>query len=226
MLLRVLLKSLWARKILAWIGLFQFIKGDDSLRSIKFLYFLSDYNYCWRARLVDAVKSDDECNSVIKNNQVLTEFNNIEKLALLPAGSLGNLYAQFLIKNDIKPVQALNSKSFNDFHYIMHRFVTHHDIYHVVLGKDADFLGEAYVAGFTVAQFPAYTQASFIVGAGILRASAVDLMDMDKVFDAFKEGHNMGKQAKKFFPVNWDSLIHLDIDSIRNLLQVNSNQGD
>jgi len=218
------MNNLILRKFIAWHAFYRLVTRDlaapINFNYICRLYYFSDYNKQWRANLVEQVLADKACQEVVKDRTVLKRYDDREYLRTLPQTTLGFLYAKHLTDNEIIPIVPLNTKCNNDFHYIMHRFVMHHDLYHIVLGQDISLRGEAYISGFTVAQFPAYTQTSFHLVTTIFRGAAVELFDMKEIYQAVAQGFEAGEKAKPFFPVDWDSLVELTVDEVREKVNV------
>ncbi len=78
---------------------------------------------------------------------------NLAELRALPEGTLGRCYATFLDAQGIEPLRISDAtkKRFQENPYPI-RFITTHDLHHLLTGFDAGIAGEAGVAAFNVGQ--------------------------------------------------------------------------
>lgn len=79
---------------------------------------------------------------------------DLDRLALLPEGTLGHEYARFIRANGIEPLGSMVEwgEPRNLLQYILLRSYKLHDVLHVVLGCPATPLGEVPIVAFSVGQ--------------------------------------------------------------------------
>ncbi|NJN23328.1 MAG: hypothetical protein HC810_01555 [Acaryochloridaceae cyanobacterium RL_2_7] len=78
---------------------------------------------------------------------------NLEQLRQLPKGTLGYEYAQHMQEHGIQPLEISDDlREEAKRHPFALRYTVTHDIFHILLGFDTSYAGEAGVFGFTVGQ--------------------------------------------------------------------------
>lgn len=78
---------------------------------------------------------------------------DLEQLSQLPEGTLGYEYAQHMQNNGIQPLEVSDDlREEAKRHPFALRYTVTHDIFHILLGFDTSYVGEAGVFGFTVGQ--------------------------------------------------------------------------
>ena len=143
-----------------------------------------------------------------------------ERLALLPDGSLGRAYLDFMVRGGLTPewlVAASEAKpdrleEATDA-YLGRRLRDMHDLWHVVTGYQGDLLGEASVLAFTLAQ-TASPGIGLLVSAGYLLAGDPDGRRL--ITDAFVRG-----MRSAWLPAApWEKLLARPLDEVRDVLRV------
>ncbi|PZD74756.1 hypothetical protein C1752_00580 [Acaryochloris thomasi RCC1774] len=93
---------------------------------------------------------------LLKQLQGLADYYptiDLEQLRQLPKGTLGHEYAQHMQDNGIQPLEVSDDlKEEAKRHPFALRYTVTHDIFHILLGFDTSYSGEAGVFGFTVGQ--------------------------------------------------------------------------
>ncbi len=144
-------------------------------------------------------------------------------LSQLAKNTLGCLYAEHMIQNQLKPLQAQIPTNDQDF-LGMHITETH-DIWHVVTGSKTDMLGEIQLEAFYVAQLKMSRFWLALVAKNLLKSLVYDIEVADQYMAVITQGWTMGNQAKPLFGVNWNTLWETPIEQVRasfNILDVSA----
>ncbi|WP_298770103.1 Coq4 family protein [uncultured Shewanella sp.] len=135
----------------------------------------------------------------------------------MPKDSFGH---QLYLHAQTTPLFTHHNKDKNDYAYIINRLVVTHDIYHVLLDVDTTFASEARIAGFSSIQHPYYLSPIINVCAGLIWCSLNHPHRVSRVIDEFIKGRNIGKDAKKVFHIEWDSLYEEKAETVRADLNI------
>jgi ubiquinone biosynthesis protein COQ4 len=138
---------------------------------------------------------------------------DLAALSKLAKNTLGYLYAEHMIQNQLKPLQAQIPTNDQDF-LGMHITETH-DIWHVVTGSKTDMLGEIQLEAFYVAQLKMSRFWLALVTKNLLKSVVYDIEVADQYMAMITKGWTMGNQAKPLFGVNWNNLWETPIEQIR-----------
>lgn len=95
-----------------------------------------------------------------------------------------------------------------------------HDLYHDVINKETDLLGEGFVAGFTLAQIPEYIPSSIHLAAGYLHLAHFKTHLLDEDMQAVVGGWLVGMNTPQLFDVNWEALWQGDLNALRKKLNL------
>lgn len=216
-----LLRVLFLRNLLAWFGLYRFsVTQTDQMKNINRIYLLTHYDTEYRANLVKEMKKDPDSSAIIeKRSPIIIQRNHLKKY---PANSLGQAYYQFVIRNHITPLvyRPCHFKKSDEYTYIILRIICTHDIYHVLLEQQTDIIAEGFVAGFTIAQMPAYLPPSIHICAGFLNQAVFKNNTLDDEMKAIFCGWLTGLQSQPLFPVNWADFWSEDINAVRKALSI------
>jgi ubiquinone biosynthesis protein COQ4 len=143
------------------------------------------------------------------------------KLKKLSNDTLGYLYAEHMIGNELKPFQSSSAK--NDHQFLGSHLTETHDIWHVVTGSKTDIFGEIQLEAFYVAQLEISRFWLALLAKNLLKAVAYDIEISTQYMEALTRGWSMGRQAKPLFGVSWNNLWTTSIQEVRfslNLLDV------
>jgi ubiquinone biosynthesis protein COQ4 len=151
------------------------------------------------------------------------QLGNIDLIELkkLSNDTLGYLYAEHMIRNELKPLQSPSAKS--DRQFLESHLTETHDIWHVVTGSKTDIFGEIQLEAFYVAQLETSRFWLALLAKNLLKAVAYDIEISTQYMEALTRGWNMGRKAKPLFGVNWNNLWTTSIQEVRfslNLLDV------
>ncbi|ASQ44949.1 Coq4 family protein [Legionella clemsonensis] len=213
-------------QLYGFFGLFRFITHDHkSLKNINRMYFLTHLNKDYSNKIVTEFLKNTEIKATI--DQRIVSNPNLEAFQKLPQDTLGFQYYKFLKENEIKPFVFVPPyyKICGIYNYICIRMIETHDIYHVILGADTDFIGEAIVASFTIAQLPTYLPPGVHIAAGILSVAIDGTIPLDKSIDAILLGYSQGKKAKLLFTIDWSGLWEKNLEQIRKDLNIDVKMG-
>ena len=132
---------------------------------------------------------------------------DLKKLIHLPVGTLGHEYAKHMKKYGIQPLEiSADLQADAEENPFALRLLTVHDIYHVLLGFDITYAGEAGVFAFKAAQGDSrmlpILQPLALVGICLMKPKS-----MWQTIANFRRGRSLGKQAKCLltyrFADNW-----------------------
>ena len=142
-------------------------------------------------------------------------------LAALPEGSLGRAYLDFVKREGLSAegFQKEMEESGEDLSTLddarqlyINRIRHTHDLFHVLTGYGRDFVGELGLLGFTYQQSGVRTFA-IMLQFSILKARK-DFPGLPTAA-VVKEGHRLGKAAKKLFAADWEALLARPLDEVR-----------
>jgi ubiquinone biosynthesis protein COQ4 len=138
---------------------------------------------------------------------------DLAELSQLADNTLGRLYAEHMMQNQLKPLQADFPQSDRDF-LGMHITETH-DIWHVVTGCKTDMLGEIQLEAFYIAQLKMSRFWLALVTKNLLKSLLYDIEVADRYMEVIAKGWMMGNQAEPLFGVNWNNLWETPIEEVR-----------
>ena len=153
--------------------------------------------------------------------QLISVLKNKEFLSKLPKNTLGYKYYEFIYKEDLSPEELIvasenSKKEYNNrtedeiFFNIRKRDM--HDLWHVTTGYGRDALGELALLAFTYAQEQ---------NRGIGAIALYGYWKVGKEFPGFNlrkvihEGYQNGKMASLWSCEDWENLIALPIEEVR-----------
>ena len=145
---------------------------------------------------------------------------DLEKLAKLPEGTLGRVFADHMIGNGLDP-KAIPVPEFpaGDLRYIKAHLRETHDIWHVVTGFDTDVAGEIGLQAFYLAQLPSRLSAVLIAMAFVHLATK-NIGASDVMMNEVMRGWTIGKRADLFFGFEWAKHWATPLHEVRRMLNV------
>jgi ubiquinone biosynthesis protein COQ4 len=128
---------------------------------------------------------------------------DIERLAQLPAGSLGERYARLITKLGYDPEFFRPRPTDSEAQWLTQRIATTHDIHHVVCGFGTEPQGEGGVLAVTAAQigFPAYV---LLTSASQLASFRFQIERFEAISRAISHGHAIARQASCLAAARWE----------------------
>ena len=143
---------------------------------------------------------------------------NIEELHQLPKNTLGYMYADHLISNNLKMLET--GEVNNDYQFLGYHITETHDIWHVVTGFGTNILGEIQLEAFSAAQLYASRFWVALLAKNLLKSVVFDIEISNQYLDAITQGWLMGKQAKLLFCIEWNTLWDTPLIDIRSSLNI------
>jgi ubiquinone biosynthesis protein COQ4 len=143
---------------------------------------------------------------------------DLEKLRNLPDNTLGHIYAEHMLHNQLKPLQAKPAES--DHHFLGAHITETHDIWHVVTGSKTDILGEIQLEAFYVAQLELSRFWLALLTKNLLKSLVYDIESSTQYMEALTKGWMMGKQAEPLFGIDWNTLWESPIEQVRTSLNI------
>lgn len=218
-----ILSNPFLARIIAWHALYKFSTTDSKhFKYVKQMFFMNHYDDEYRNNLIDSIKNDPECRAILDQRVPVVIkpklFKNFSE------NTLGYHYYHFVLRNKISLLhyRERHFKKSDDYTYITLRIMCTHDIYHVLLGQETHFLGEGFIAGFTIAQLPAYIPPSIHLSGGFLNLAKFKTHSLDEDMQTIFKGWINGLHSKQLFTVDWNTLWNEDIDQIRESLSINT----
>ncbi len=145
---------------------------------------------------------------------------DLQALSQLPADSFGYAYAQHMLANHLKPIQAGPVET--DLQYIGAHITETHDIWHVITDCSTNILGEIQLEAFYVAQLHATRFWLALLTKNLLKAVVYDIEVSAQYMEAICQGWQLGKQAKPLFGMPWQQFWHQPLSAIRADLGIDS----
>lgn len=162
--------------------------------------------------VVETLKADPQTAASMQEQKVFGPIN-IDKLRLLPEGTLGRVFAEHCLTAGIDP-NLVYVPPTNDVGWMLNHLYQTHDIWHVLTGWGTDLPGEVGVAAFYPAQFGAPPFFGYNVALTFLNV-VMRKADLEQVFEAFSVGYQTGQRAEPMFGMDWDDLWDVPIEELR-----------
>jgi ubiquinone biosynthesis protein COQ4 len=150
---------------------------------------------------------------------------DLERLAALPDGSFGRVFADWMIENRFTPglMERESRAADPDLAYLGRRLTQVHDFWHVLTGYNRDPIGELGVLGFTYAQTRS-PGIGFIV-ATVLARSVREAWRQRRVPWSPLAGYlwrawRRGRRARFLAPLVLEDLLPLPLPQVRALLAI------
>jgi len=156
--------------------------------------------------------------------ELFDTLTNREYLAGLPLGSFGRTYYDFCQREGISPegLIAAGEGHYDDFtDEGMYRYARRtresHDLWHILSGYGRDGFGEACVVSFSYAQTKSLGFAAIaVMGAFHFKKQ----FPHASVWRAVWQAYRIGKKATWLPGVNWEALMHLPLEEVREMMNV------
>ena len=213
----------WVRHVrhtaLGYYGLWRFVFCDPtSNRNIALMYLLSHRDSSSREEFMRSLREEEGASRAIRGRAEVGISR--EELRDLPKDSLGRALLDWMRAQKVEPLLDQDAEAQSDYRYAARRVVFTHDIYHVLLDANAEFEGEAVVAGFTCSQIEGYAPAYVQVAAALLHSAIFDSRDLATIASGFVKGWTVGKACVPLFGVDWDQYLVLPLDAVRAELKL------
>ncbi len=173
-------------------------------------------------RALERLRSDPEgCRLLEDRPSLLDALSDRAALARLAEGSFGRAYLAFIERNALDPaglVALSRDKSASDprWHdaeraWIRDRGALEHDLWHVLVGYDADKMGEAELLPFSLAQSGGRANLIFTLGAFFRRSGAKRFETQRRML----RGWRRGRRARWLPALRYEELLAKPLDEVR-----------
>jgi ubiquinone biosynthesis protein COQ4 len=164
----------------------------------------------------------------LKSNPITAEIFNLRprlplfipaRLAEMPEGTVGQTFGKNLLQQGFDPNYFRIHEDNSDLKYILVRNAETHDLWHVVTGFDTSVAGELGLQAVMLRQLWTPQSAIFIAG-GLLRAVFKEPDIMVPIMNEIVRGWQMAKDYPPLFAVDWESILPLQVESVKQTLQM------
>jgi ubiquinone biosynthesis protein COQ4 len=172
---------------------------------------------------IDHIRKQPANLKILQERAILNlENSDLNRLLLLPVGTLGREYAEFMNKNKLTPILHSFAYRESDEDYIHLRIVQTHDIWHVVLGYGTDVVQEVKLQSFMLSQLR-WPNSGFLIGGFILRQMFQNPKAIGSAMDAIVEGWLRGQSTIPLVSVFWENEWETSLVDIRARIVQNRN---
>ena len=145
---------------------------------------------------------------------------DLAALRTLPAGTLGRVFAEHLIDNNLDPASIpVPSFPAGDVRYVKTHLRETHDLWHMATGFNTDVAGEIGLQAFYLAQLPSRLSA-VLISMAFLHLATKNIGARDAIMTEVMRGWALGKRAKPFFGFAWAEHWATPLAEVRKLLGV------
>jgi ubiquinone biosynthesis protein COQ4 len=144
---------------------------------------------------------------------------DLEQLHQLPKQTLGYMYANHMIRNQLTP-PSINENVNHPFMFLAAHLGETHDIWHVVTGCDTDKPGEVKLEAFYTAQLIPDRLFLALLAKNLLKTAMYEVELCEQVLDGLTQGWMMGKQAKPLFGIEWNKLWETPLEELQTSLNI------
>lgn len=140
------------------------------------------------------------------------------------AGTLGRVYHDHMIENDLRPDYFEAIDPSDDFAFSRLRMYQTHDLWHVATGYPTSVIGELAIVGFYLGQYdrymgdraaPAATFSAILSGSLLLHAAMLRQDRITHFYRALVDGWQRGRDAEPLFAVRWEEQWTRPISTLR-----------
>lgn len=207
--------------------------GKDTVNAFEVLKRLKDSRPM--ARCLSILQRDLASNELIERRELVQPYNHDELLDL-PKGTLGRVFAEICKVMNYDVNFYPSPEYFNNLEtpadYVNYRVLATHDIHHVVTGFALNGAGETGVISVSVQQFalPGFVFIDFtsLLGSWLMAEKPYrDIVEEKEMTSTIRyklqcilKGMAMGEDASLLFPIDWHSLMHKDLNVVRQELGI------
>lgn len=172
------------------------------------------------ARRVGEVFQNDPASARVLAERPRLGEVDLARLAKLPEGTLGRVFADAMIRMKLDPKDILVPAHVgSDFDYVRAHLRETHDVWHAVTGFDTDVAGEIGLQAFYLAQFQAPLSALLLM-IGFANTLFFAMEDRDRRMREIVRGWLIGKRAEPFFGVRWAEMWETPLVDVQRKLRV------
>lgn len=177
-------------------------------------YFLEHKSY---QQTLQVLRNDPATSILIAERY--HEFYQVpwNELALLPSGTLGRDFYEFMSHPEVTPLEKLPESAVEitpEIDYIRRRIRLIHDIHHVLTGHPSDELGEMGISAFYVAQIWSPLNA-VLLAVGLIKCTIKCPERMHELMDTIVDGYAMGKRTENLFGQKYEELWNMPVSELR-----------
>lgn len=224
----------WRR---AWRSMRQlFADSDDTAKAMDFFQAIGRHEF---ERSFQRFVADPQGRALLRERPSLgATLADRQALARLPEASFGRAYLAFLERNGFQAMALLELQKQVELRWeaeegvprldplrawFRERFLLAHDLHHVLTGYGTDDVGEATLLAFTLAQVPGRGQAFLSVGAAVEVQRRLGWSRLGRSWPGYDlRAWRRGRRAAWLAAAPWEELLPLRLESVRNLLGVES----
>ncbi len=207
---------------------------DDTAQAVRVIGTLAGKS---SERLMRRFNGTLEGRQILAREQgLLDRLLDRQALLAMPEGSLGRVYVEWLIQEQISAeglVEASEAASRGDaeaegpYAVLTARMRDMHDLLHVTTGYGRDLVGEIGVLAFSFAQTK-HSGVGFLIAAAYLRSfftgsgpRGTDSWTARAVIrEQCREGYRRGLEADWIVGADWENLLELPIDEVRKRFRI------
>jgi ubiquinone biosynthesis protein COQ4 len=205
----------------ALVSLVRLVKDPNRLGEVFSLadHLLGASDAARRDEIIDQIKaSSPEAQKAFADKPRVGKFD-LDELSKLPKGTLGEVFAAHMRKNNLDPSALPLIPSTTDIDFFRAHLYETHDIWHAVTGFHTDVAAELGLQAFYIAQLPGGLPAA-ILGGSFFNTLIYKMDERDARMRAIVRGWLLGKRAKPFFGVRWADLWDVPMVEVRRRLGV------
>ena len=207
--------------------------GKDTVNAFEVLKRLKDSRPM--ERCLSILLRDSASKELIERRELVKPYNQSELLSL-PKGTLGRVFAEICQVMNYDMNFYPSPEYFNNLEtaadYVNYRVLATHDIHHIVTGFALNGAGETGVISVSVQQFafPGYVfiDLTSLLGSWLMaekpHRDIVDEQEKTRTarykLQCITKGMAMGEDASMLFPIDWHSLMHKDLNAVRQELGI------
>jgi ubiquinone biosynthesis protein Coq4 len=168
--------------------------------------------------IIKFIAADEQGRKALKEHSRLGKIN-LQQLHQLPKNTLGYLYADHLLKNNLTPPSVPDTV--DDYSFPGVHLLETHDIWHVVTGCDTTKAGEIELQAFYTAQI--YPSPTFLalLAKNLMKTAIEDTELCEQHMNALSRGWMRGKEAKPLFGIQWHTKWEIPLEQLRTQLNLN-----
>lgn len=145
---------------------------------------------------------------------------DLNELALLPKGTLGQVYAKHMLDNGLDSDFFPRLDVVSDHAYLQMRSRQTHDIWHVVTGFNTSVADEVGLQAFSYAQMPSPASIT-IITMFLLHACFFKRDQIGAIMAAIARGWTLGSRAESLMGERFEDMWSVNLEDYRRQLKLN-----
>jgi ubiquinone biosynthesis protein Coq4 len=164
-------------------------------------------------RMLEAARSDPAWSKALAERPRLGRVD-LDALALLPEGTIGRGYADFMRARGLSHEDLLLVEGEGELDFVRNHLRETHDIWHVATGFDTDVAGELGLQAFYLAQLEGPLPV-LLLTVGMLHTLFRAMPDARRRMDTIARGWRLGKRERPLFGVAWAERWRQPVEAFR-----------